>query len=166
MSCPVGEGDAGEAAGEHPHVVAVVDGEGPQVDVARLEAVFLSVGTVDSCTTGCAIHPRGSSRICARTCVELLLATPWGRSSTPLPPAPSTGLTTSSASRSSTSSRASGSSSRHVSTLGRIGLFAQVIAGEGGHVGVDELVVGYAVAHRVGDGDVAQSGGVDEAWRA
>src|SRR5690606_8812784 len=79
-----------------------------------------SVGTVDSCTAGCAIQPRGSarSRVRAASSSSRLAAGPMMM---PLPPEPSTGLTTSSGSRSSTSASASGSSSRHVSTLARIG---------------------------------------------
>ena len=80
----------------------------------------ISVGTVDSWTTGWAIHPRGSVVTRRRSASSSSLLA-RGPITIPLPPEPSTGLTTSSSSRSSTSSRAASSSSRQVSTLGRIG---------------------------------------------
>ena len=42
-------------------------------------------------------------------------------------------------------------------------LLAEVVPDEVRHVGVEQLVVGDAVADRVGDRDVAGPGGVDEA---
>ena len=124
------------------------------------------VGTVDSWTTGWAIQPRGSASIRLRSRVQLLGPVARGPITIPLPPDPSTGLTTSSSSRSITSSRCSGSSSRQVCTLGRIGSSSQVVADQVRDVGVDELVVGDAVADRVRDGDVAGPGRVDQAGTA
>ena len=45
-------------------------------------------------------------------------------------------------------------------------VLAQVVADHGRHVGVDELVVGHAVAHAVGDGHPAGPGRVDDARAA
>ena len=45
------------------------------------------------------------------------------------------------------------------------GLFGEVVADEVGNVGVDQLVIGDAVAHGVGDGDVAEPRGEHEAGR-
>ena len=42
-------------------------------------------------------------------------------------------------------------------------VLAQVVPDHRGHVGVDELVVGHPVAHRVGDGHPAGAGGVHDA---
>ena len=48
----------------------------------------------------------------------------------------------------------------------RIGLLAQVVPDHGRDVGVDQLVVGHAVADRVGDGDPAGPGRVEHARAA
>ena len=80
ISSPSGQGHPGQAAGQHPDVVAVVDRERPQVDVPRARCRrSISVGTVDSETTGCAIQPRGSARILRAQLVELRPSTPPGR---------------------------------------------------------------------------------------
>ena len=50
--------------------------------------------------------------------------------------------------------------------VGQDRLLRQVITDEIGHVGVDELVVGDAVADRVGDGDIAATGRVQQAGHA
>ena len=73
-------------------------------------------------------------------------------------PTPPTGLTTSWSSRSSTCGPlvvVPQQVGRHV---GEDRLLAEVVADEVGHVGVHRLVVGDAVADRVGDGDVAGPG--------
>src|SRR5699024_9348334 len=71
----------------------------------------MRVGTVDSCTTGCAIQPRGScSNFARRESSSSPVAS--GPMTRPLPPDPSTGLTTISSSRPSTSCSAAGSLSR------------------------------------------------------
>ena len=80
----------------------------------------IRVGTVESCTSGWAIQPRGSASTRARS-ASSSSAVATGPITMPLPPEPSTGLTTSSANRSITSSRAASSSSRQVSTLRMIG---------------------------------------------
>ncbi len=89
-----------------------------------------------------------------------------GPTTRPLPPEPSTGFTTSSSRRSSTSSSAPGSSSRQRLHVGEDRLLAEVVADEVGQVGVDELVVGDAVADRVRDRDVAQARAVSMARAA
>ena len=53
----LGERDAGEPAGQHPHLVAVVDGEGAQVDVPRTAACRRRRSArCESWTTGWAIQ--------------------------------------------------------------------------------------------------------------
>ena len=47
--------------------------------------------------------------------------------------------------------------------VGQDRLLAQVVADQVGHVRVEQLVVGDPVADRVGDGDVARAGGVEQA---
>ncbi len=59
------------------------------------------VGTVDSCTTGCAIQPRGFVLIRLRSEFSSLVVA-YGPNTMPYPPEPSTGLTTSSSRWSST----------------------------------------------------------------
>ncbi len=62
---------------------------------------------------------------------------------------------------------------QHVGVLQAVGgnvgedcLLAQVVPDQVGHVRVDRLVVGQAVADRVGDGHVARPGRVEQAWAA
>jgi hypothetical protein len=74
------------------------------------------VGTVESWTTGCATQPRGSATRRERS-RSSSAGVASGPTTIPLPPEPSTGLTTSSARRSITSASAPGSSRRQVSTF-------------------------------------------------
>ena len=159
----LGERDPGQAAGQHPDPVAVVDRERPQVDVPRRRA-----GRRRTSAPSRAARPagrsttRGSSSTLARSSSS---SARWRRGpiTMPLPPEPSTGLSTSSSSRSSTSSRASGVAHPPGVDVAEHRLLGEVVADQVGHVGVDELVVGDAVADRVGEGDVAGPGRVDQA---
>lgn len=112
------------------------------------------VGTVDSCTTGWrSSHGRAAQDLPAQLLEGLGVRS--GTDHDALATRLVDGLDDEPSSRSSTSSRASFSSSRQVSTLARIADLAEVEADQVRHVGVDELVVGDAVADSVGEGDVA-----------
>ena len=89
-----------------------------------------------------------------------------GPMTSPLPPEPSTRLKTSSSRRDSASARTRGVLQVHRLDVAQDGVLAQVVLDHGRHVGVDELVVGHAVAHPVGDGHPAGPGRVDHARAA
>ena len=128
-------------------------------------ASSMRVGTVESWTTGWAIQPRGSAITRARRASSSSRVA-RGPMTMPLPPEPSTGLTTSSSSRSSTSSRAVVLLEPPGVDVGDDRVLAQVVADQVGHVGVDQLVVGDAVADGVGQGDPARPDGVDQPGHA
>jgi hypothetical protein len=111
---------------------------------------------VESMTTGCAIQPRGSAMSLARS-VSSSAGEASGPTTSPLPPEPSTGLIDEFV-----------EAVEHL--FERVGLFepprvdvlqdrlfGEVIADQVGHVRVEQLVVGDAVADGVGDRDVAQT---------
>ena len=130
----------------------------------RTMAWSTQVGEVERATTRWAIQCRGSASTSSASSSSSapVAAGPMTR---PLPPEPSTRLNTSS------SRRARASCARRCppgawSRRSAGSVLAQVVADHGRHVGVDELVVGHAVAHAVGDGHPPGPGGVDHARAA
>ncbi len=161
----LGQRDPRQPAGQHPHARAVVDGEGPQVDVARPELA------VDERRHRGELHDRlgdpgaGVGQDLAAQLVELGARGPRPDHD-PLAAGPVDRL-----------------EHQLVETvqdlLARLGvtdppgvdvaeqrLLVEVVADDVGHVGVDELVVGDAVADRVGQRHVAGPRGVDDAGAA
>ena len=118
---PSGSATRVRPPGRNPHAVAVVHGEGPQVDVARperLAGVRRRGRQRDHTPARSSRVGWRAPRLASRRSVRRWRA---GRSSSRSRPEPSTGFTTSSSSRSSTWARCSGSSRWNVSTVSRIG---------------------------------------------
>ncbi len=125
-----------------------------------------SVGMVDSCTTGCAIQPRGSARSRRARAPRARLALASGPTTSPLPPGSVDGLhdeLVEPVEHLLEGARLLEPPGLHVR---QDRLLGEVVADEVGHVGVDELVVGDAVADRVGDRHVAEPRGEQQAGRA
>ena len=120
------------------------------------------VGDVDKATTRWAIQWRGSAST-SRANSSSSAPVAAGPMTRPLPPEPSTRLKTSSSRRASASLRTAVVLEVHGLDVLEDGILAQVVADHGRHVGVDELVVGHAVADAVGDGDPAGPSCVDDA---
>lgn len=125
----------------------------------------MSVGTVDSWTTGWAIHPRGSSSSLARSSSSSapLAAGPMTR---PLPPDPSTGLVTISSKPAEHLPQGLGLLEPVGVDIGQDRVLVEVVPRELRDVGVDELVVGDAVADRVGQRHAPRADGGDQSCHA
>ncbi len=160
-----GEGDAGQPAGQHPDILAVVDGERPEVGVPRPHALL------DERGDGRQLHDRlrdPAARVGEQSLAERFefVFARGGADDEPL---------------------AAGAVHRlhdqlvepveHLFEGGGVfeppgvdvpddRLLAQVVPDEVGHVGVDQLVVRDPVADRIGDGDVAEAGGEQQAGTA
>ena len=123
------------------------------------------VGDVERATTRWAIQWRGSASTSSASSSSSapVAAGPMTR---PLPPEPSTRLNTSSPRRARASLRTRVVDQVHRLDVVQDRVLAQVVADHGRHVGVDELVVGHAVAHAVGDRHPARPRRVDDAGAA
>ncbi len=158
---PLDQGGAGQAAGQHPHLVAVVDGERPQVDIARRQVPF------DPGGHGRELHHRLGDP--GAGVVTDLLA--------------DRGELLFGGFRAEHDAVTAGALHRldhqfadpvqHFFAfvvqpapvgvdIGQQRFLTEVVLDDGGHVGVDELVIADAVADRAGDHDVAGAGGVDQ----
>ena len=135
----LGQRDAGQAAGQHAHVVAVVDRERAQVDVPGREPV------VDLRRHRRQLHDRlrdPAARVVADRLarrLQLACARAAARSGCPCRRSPSTGLSTSSSSVVE-HLRARSSVDRPAAErvdVGQDRLLAEVVADQVGHVGVD-----------------------------
>nr|WP_254126906.1 hypothetical protein [Aquihabitans sp. G128] len=157
----LGQRHPGQAAGQDPDLLAVVDGEGAQVEVAGPEP------SVDQRRAG-GEGDDGLGDVAARVGDDV---------------GPAVGQLLVRRVRPEDQAVAAGGVDgldhhlvdavehelAHVVLAEAVGLhvaqqrrLAQVVLDEVGHVAVDELVVGHPVAHRVGDGEVAGAGRVDE----
>ena len=161
----LGQRHAGEAAGQHPDVVAVVDGERAQVGVPRAHAV------VDERRDGGQLHDRLGD-----PAARVLQQPPRARRVRPCDAA--------GPDHEALAARAVDGLDdelvepvEHLLERARVfeppgvdvrqdRLLAEVVPDQVGQVGVDELVVGDAVADRVGDRHVAQPRGQQQSWAA
>ena len=152
-----GQCDAGEPAGEHPHVGAVVDRKRAKVGVAGPEAVVGQGGDGGELDHRLS-NPAAGVPLEGRAQIAQLAGGGVGPHEDSFP--------------SGAIDRLDHQFVEPIQDLGQSlgflkppgihvrqnGLFAEVVADEVGDVGVDQLVVGHPVAHAVGDGDVAEPG--------
>ena len=162
----LGQRDPGQPAGQHPDLVAVVDRERPQVDVPRRDPAADQRRAGGQRRSAAARSSRAGRPRTLTASSASVFSSACGPMTMPLPPEPSTGLSTSWSSDSSTYSTASGVVQPVGLDVRQHRLLVEVVADQVGHVGVEQLVVGDAVADRVGDGDLAGPGGVEHAGAA
>ena len=152
----LGQRDTGEAAGQHPHLVAVVDGERAQVGVPGTHAVFderrdrreLHDGLGDPAAR---VLDQPPAQLGERRLRGI------GTDDEPLAARAVDGLHDELVEPVEHLGEGLGLLESPGVDVRQHRLLAEVVADELGHVRVHELVVGDAVAHRVGDRDVPEA---------